>query len=115
LLARSPYDGEARYGIKRTTTWTGYKVHLTETCEEDHPKEVTNVVTTVATVPDTELLDPIHAHVAERDLLPATHLVDAGYVDAGIGVPEALVHHVEVIGPGRRRHQLAGEAGAGIG
>ncbi len=27
----SPYDPDARYGNKRTTTWTGYKVHLTET------------------------------------------------------------------------------------
>jgi transposase len=101
LLIQSPHDVEARFGVKRTTTWTGYKVHLTETCEEDHPNEVTHVATTAATVPDSELLDPIHAHLAERDLLPATHLVDAGYVDAGISVPEALVHHVEVIGPVR--------------
>jgi transposase len=75
-------------------------VHLTETCEEDHPNLVTNVATTVATVPDTELLDPMHAHLAERDLLPSTHLVDDGYVDAGIGVPAAM-HHVEVLGPVR--------------
>ena len=61
-LFQSPHDVEARFGIKRTTTWTGYKVHLTETCEEDHPNLITNVATTVATVPDTELLDPIHAH-----------------------------------------------------
>src|SRR5262249_48286927 len=26
----SPYDPEATYGNKRSTTWTGYKVHLTE-------------------------------------------------------------------------------------
>lgn len=24
----------ARYSIKRTTTWSGYKVHITETCDE---------------------------------------------------------------------------------
>jgi hypothetical protein len=35
-------------------------------------------MTTDATVPDTQLLDPIHAHLAARDLLPAVHLVDAG-------------------------------------
>jgi transposase len=33
----SPYDQEARYGKKRETRWTGYKVHITETCEEDTP------------------------------------------------------------------------------
>ena len=31
----SPYDPEATFGNKRSTTWTGYKVHLTETCEDD--------------------------------------------------------------------------------
>jgi transposase len=29
LLIQSPYDVEARYAIKRTTKWTGYKVHVT--------------------------------------------------------------------------------------
>jgi len=31
----SPYDPEARYGKKRGEDWVGYKVHYTETCEED--------------------------------------------------------------------------------
>jgi len=105
---------EARYGIKRTTTWTGYKVHLTETCEEDHPNLITHVATTVATVPDTELLDPIHDHLAERDLLPATHLVDAGYVDAGILVTAATEHHVEIIGPVRADTNWQARQGRGF-
>jgi hypothetical protein len=105
---------EARYGIKRTTAWTGYKVHLTETCEEDHPNLITHVATTVATVPDTELLDPIHAHLAERDLLPTTHLVDAGYVDAGILVTAATEHHVEIIGPVRADTNWQARQGQGF-
>jgi transposase len=28
----SPYDIEARYCIKRSTEWVGYKVHITEIC-----------------------------------------------------------------------------------
>jgi transposase len=31
ILIQSPYDEDAHFGIKRATTWTGYKVHLTET------------------------------------------------------------------------------------
>ncbi|MFN6571116.1 hypothetical protein [Dendronalium sp. ChiSLP03b] len=31
----SLYDKDTRYGNKRGVTWTGYKVHLTETCDED--------------------------------------------------------------------------------
>ncbi|MFJ9752694.1 hypothetical protein [Streptomyces chartreusis] len=29
----SPYDDGARYCIKNATEWSGYKVHLTETCD----------------------------------------------------------------------------------
>lgn len=31
LLISSPYDPDARYGKKRQSEWTGYKVHITET------------------------------------------------------------------------------------
>ena len=31
----SPYDPEARYGKKRDISWTGYKAHLTETCDPE--------------------------------------------------------------------------------
>ena len=36
VVISSPYDPEARYGKKRETTWTGDKVHLTATCDDDH-------------------------------------------------------------------------------
>ena len=29
----SPYDTDARQGVKRDTFWNGYKVHVTETCD----------------------------------------------------------------------------------
>jgi transposase len=37
----SPYDPDARYGNKRSTTWTGYKVHLTETCDANQARSGT--------------------------------------------------------------------------
>ena len=48
----SPYDPEARYCKKRETIWTGYKAHLTETCDDDLPRMVTDVDTTAATTVD---------------------------------------------------------------
>ena len=42
----SPYDTQARYGNKRSTTWTGYKVHLTEICEKKSVHLITHVETT---------------------------------------------------------------------
>ncbi|MYS85350.1 hypothetical protein GTZ85_35360 [Streptomyces sp. SID5474] len=62
----SPHDIEARVGIKRDTLWDGYKVHLTETCEQDAPNLVTQVETTVATVPDMDARSPAALRSAVR-------------------------------------------------
>jgi transposase len=48
LFISSPYDPEALLGKKRSTLWTGYKVHLTETCEQTFPHLITHVATTPA-------------------------------------------------------------------
>ena len=61
---------------KRATTWNGYKVHLTETCDADGPNLITDVQTTVATTPDGQLTLPIQAALAVRQLLPAEQYVD---------------------------------------
>ena len=78
----SPYDLEARYSSKRETHWVGYKVHLTETCDADQPDLITQVMTTPATTPDCVMGPAIQHDLAARDLLPGTHLLDSGYVDA---------------------------------
>jgi transposase len=44
----SPYDREATYGRKSTMWWVGYKVHLTETCDEGQPRLITHVETSLA-------------------------------------------------------------------
>jgi len=75
----SPYDAEATFGKKRSTNWQGYKVHLTETCGEDNPHLITNVITTAAFLPDTEVNFKIHEDLKEKGLSPDIHLVDAGY------------------------------------
>ena len=33
----SPYDLDARWGVKREEFWLGYKLHLTETCDDPPP------------------------------------------------------------------------------
>jgi transposase len=81
-LINSPYDLDARYGKKRTTLWVGYKVHFTQTCDEDVPQLITHVQTTPAPLPDEKALSKVHADLAEKDFLPNQHLVDAGSVDA---------------------------------
>lgn len=55
----SPFETEARYSSKREHDWVGFKVHLTETCDADAPHLLTQVETTVATVPDVLVLEEI--------------------------------------------------------
>jgi transposase len=78
----SPYDGDARYGNKRSVTWIGYKVHITETCDRDEVHLITNVETTQAHISDVDQTESIHKSLASIALLPNEHIVDAGYVDA---------------------------------
>ncbi len=84
LFISSPYDLEAHYARKHTTQWVGYKVVLTETCDDDLPQLITNVETTSAPVPDGETTPAIHTALQERKLLPTTHIVDTGFLDAAL-------------------------------
>src|SRR5450756_2215366 len=59
-LITSPYDSEARFSTKRGESWVGYKVHLTESCDGDAPRLITNVETTPATTPDDNMVEVVH-------------------------------------------------------
>jgi|SRR5664279_1242287 len=96
---RSPYDQEARYGKKRDFDWVGYKVHLTETCEVELPHFITQVETVPAIQQDHHALDTIQAKLALSDLLPAQHLVDAGYISAKRILHSRDFHNVDLVGP----------------
>jgi transposase len=95
----SPDDLEARYSSKRETHWVGYQVHLTETCDADHPDLITQVMTTPATTPDRVMGPAIQQDLADRDLLPGTHLLDSGDADADLLVTAQRPHQIDVIGP----------------
>ncbi|MFE7753390.1 IS1182 family transposase [Streptomyces sp. NPDC057428] len=95
----SPYDLDARYGVKRGSGWTGYKAHLTETCEPDAPHLITNVETTDATVDDTEMTQAIHQHLEKRQLAPDEHVVDSGYVTAAHILTAHNDHGITLLGP----------------
>ncbi|MFF1740771.1 IS1182 family transposase [Streptomyces mirabilis] len=95
----SPYDPDARYGVKRGSGWCGYKTHLSETCEPHAPHLITHVVTTDATVADTEVTEAVHQGMAARELLPDEHDVDAGYVTAAHIVTARDAHGIELLGP----------------
>ncbi len=97
----SPFDTEARYNIKRQTAWTGYKVHLTETCDVDTPHLIVQVMTTVATEQDNEIVADLHQALAEKDVLPREHLVDQGYSDSQILSDAQNTYGIEMVMPMR--------------
>jgi transposase len=125
----SPYDLDARYGIKRETGWGGYKVHFTETCDApethpgaspdtgpgrgDRPNLITAVATTEATVPDSAMTSPVHQQLEERQLLPGEHLVDSGYPSAELIIHAARVFGITLVSPLRLDNSAQARAGAG--
>ena len=106
----SPYDPEARFRTRSGTSWTGYVVHLSETCEDDMVNLLTHAMTTVATVHEARCTAAIHQALAGKGLTPGEHLVDAAYVDA-----ELLVRGREELGIDLRRPAAAEPVLAGQG
>ena len=128
----SPYDLDARWGVKRDTFWNGYKVHVTQTCDTSGngstdgdadadadgdavaaPQLITNVETTDATVPDNQMTEPIHARLAGRDLLPGEHYVDSGYPSAQLLVSSLARFGISLVTPMLAYTSPQARAGAG--
>ncbi len=98
---KSPYETEVRFSQKGTTTWVGYKVCLTESCDEDSPHLIIHVETTPAPFQDVSTTELIHQHLEEKQLLPDVHLVDTGFVDADLIIDSAKEYGIELLGPVR--------------
>jgi transposase len=116
LRLSSPYDTDARWGVKRDTFWNGYKVHVSETCDtpdaeatagpaapaeqdSEPPNLITNVATTDATVPDSAMTTPIHRSLHARGLLPAEHYLDSGYPSAELVTDAAKTYGISLVTP----------------
>ena len=97
----SPYDPDARFGSKRSTTWSGYKVHWTETCDDDNVHLITHVITTHGNETDFGETEQVHQALKEKGLLPAEHLVDTAYVSCSLMLESKSVYGVDLVGPMR--------------
>jgi transposase len=110
----TPYDEEARYSAKRDWDWVGYKTHLTETCDPDAVHLITQVTTTLATQTDMAALKTVHTALAQQDMLPDDHLLDAGYVDAEALVTARRDFGVEICSPVRQKVSWQATAAQGF-
>lgn len=116
----SPYDTDARYGVKDDLFWTGYKLHISETCRHSTapaerggdtrgggrgcgrppaPNLITNVATTDAGVPDATMTTPIHQDLDSRGLLPSEHYLDSGYASAELIAGAHSVFGITLVTP----------------
>ena len=97
----SPYDVEARYRHKRDTAWTGYMVHVSETCEPTAPHLLTHVHTTPATVHEAQCTIPIQQALIEKEMPPRDHFVDAAYISSELLVASRDDQGIALRGPTR--------------
>ncbi|HEX6479308.1 MAG TPA: hypothetical protein VF043_10715 [Ktedonobacteraceae bacterium] len=81
----------------------GTKCIEVETCDPEYPHLITCVQTTDATATDMKQTQLVHEELERRHLLPQTHLVDAGYVDAGAIVESRELYGVESISTGEQK------------
>jgi transposase len=114
VLISSPYDPDARYSKKRQMEWTGYKVHITETCDDDTPHLITDVLTTPATTSDFDVLPTIQQQLAARNLTPSEQIRDSGYPTADHLLTSQTVHGIEVLGPVATDHSWQAKADEGF-
>ena len=108
---RSPYDVEARYARHNEEAWVGYRTHLTESCDPDAQIHViTQVETVLAPTQDVEVVETIHADLAEQGLKPKQHYVDAAYLSADLLVSTAQQEAIEMIGPVTKLQNVSWQA-----
>jgi transposase len=96
-MIESPHEPEARFGKKRGKDWIGYKVQVTETCDEDAPHVIGDVAVTGALDNDAPELPHIQARLQERELLPSEQQVDQGYM-SGQNLVDSAESGIQLMG-----------------
>jgi transposase len=110
----SPYDTNARFNSKRGQGWSGYKVHLSETCDDDAPRLVTHVETTPSTITDVDMTQALHERLRDKQLLPDQHIVDTGYLSSAWLVNALEGFDVRLVGPPPTNRSWQARAGRGF-
>lgn len=102
VMIASPYDLDSRYSEQRGAYWRGYKVHVTETCDDDTPHVITHVETTMATDQDVTAVDAIHHALEQHNRLPGVHVVDGAYTSGEKLASSQSEYQIDLLGPMRQ-------------
>jgi len=96
-IIESPHEPQARRASKRGQAWTGYKVQVTESCDEGKPRLIVDLEPTSALANDSPQLAKIQERLGEGDLLPGEQLVDQGYM-SGENIATSAAEGIELVG-----------------
>jgi transposase len=95
---QTPHDPEAHYSTKRGKSWTGYKMHVTETAnDKGEVNFITDVVTTNACDRDNETLPQIQENIEKRNLNPDQQFTDKAYI-TGNNLANSQDHGIKLMG-----------------
>lgn len=95
---QTPHDPEARYSKKRGKSWTGGKVHITETAnEKGEVNFITDITTTKACERDSETLSQIQGNLEKRKLKPEQQFVDKAYI-TGDNLADSQENDIRLMG-----------------
>ena len=111
VMIASPYDLDSRYSEKRGQYWRGYRVHVTETCDDDTPHVIPHGETTMAPAQDGPGVETIHQALAPPNRLPEVHFVDGAYTSGAKLARSQRDYQIDLLGP--MRQEQSGQAQAG--
>ena len=98
-VIETPYDPEARWATKRSQSWVGYKLQVTETDDPDSPHLITDIALTNAAKSNMAALEDIRERQQEQDTLPSERFVDSGYVNGELLNDGRTEYGEEPVGP----------------
>jgi DDE family transposase len=92
----------------------GDKVHLTESCDEDQPRLITHVETSLAGKGDVDVTPVIHQALQDKQLLPKEQLTDTNSAESKQFVASQLDYGIDLIAPTRVDNKWQGQAKQGF-
>jgi transposase len=87
---------------------------VTETCDDDAPHLITQVETTAGPMADGEVTPRIHQALKYKGVLPASHIVDTGSLDAEWLGTSQHEYGIDLLGPTRANYHWQARAAQGF-
>jgi transposase len=102
-VIETPHDPEVRGAKKGKKSWLGFKVQVTENCDDDVVSLIVDIDVTEAMDYDGTALPDIQGRLAERELTPAEQYVDQNYT-SGKNLKHSAEQGIDLMGRVQEDH-----------